>query len=103
MTNSTTQKLTEGQKVTYSGYDGTITKACDGQLTGMYEVRFESGLICVCGSDLVPASGLREMVLSWLGDDRSTESIERVARYMSRTLRIGGMTSCRELVNKVVS
>lgn len=102
MTNST-DKLTEGQKVTTSGYNGTITKVCDGQLTGMYEVRLERGLICICGSDIVPVNGSDELILSWLRDDRSTENVERVARYMSRTLRIGGMKSCREMIQAVIA
>ncbi len=102
MTNATTQ-LTEGQKVTHSGYDGTITKVCDGQLTGMYEVRLESGLICTCGSDLVPVDKSSELILIWLDGDHSTENIERIARYMSRTLRIGGIKDCRELIQNAVA
>lgn len=39
------------------------------------------------------------MIREWLDTDRPTaEDIERVARYMSTTLRIGGRAACRALV-----
>lgn len=55
-----TTKLVPGQKVTYSGYPGRVlelysddgpTEACR-----MYNVRLQSGEICVCGSDLETVS-----------------------------------------------
>ncbi len=38
------------------------------------------------------------MVRGWLGPHPTTEDIERVARYMRDSLRIGGLRSCRALV-----
>ena len=36
-----------GQSVTCNGYPGTITAVCEGQLTGMVEVRLARGVVCV--------------------------------------------------------
>ena len=52
-----TSKLQTGQKVIYSGFDGTVSRLySDGEYEGarMYEVRLPGGLACVCGSDLIP-------------------------------------------------
>lgn len=38
----------------------------------------------------------RAMVLGWLADHKG--DAEAVARFMSKTLRIGGLRSCRALV-----
>lgn len=54
-----TSKLTTGQKVTYAGFSGRVVSLyADGPCEGgrMYEVRLSSGMVCVCGSDLVPAT-----------------------------------------------
>lgn len=37
-----------GDKVMSSGYPGTVTEVCTGQLSGMVVVRLDSGSIC-CG------------------------------------------------------
>lgn len=39
-----------------------------------------------------------DMLIEWLGDDRSAAAIERLALYLSRTLHIGGIRACRALV-----
>lgn len=44
--------MERGQKVMCNGYEGTITKVCDGQLSGMVEVRLERGDVCVDASEL---------------------------------------------------
>jgi preprotein translocase subunit YajC len=52
-----TSKLQNGQRITYSGFPGTVTKLYDdGPREGarMYEIRLASGTACVCGSDLIP-------------------------------------------------
>lgn len=41
-----------GQKVICNGYEGTVMKVCDGQLSGMVEVRVPGGLVCVCAREL---------------------------------------------------
>ena len=55
-----TQKLTVGQRVTYSGYPGHVLElySDDGptESARMYNVRLQSGDICVCGSDLETVS-----------------------------------------------
>ena len=40
----------------------------------------------------------REMIRGWLGSNPTDYDIERVARYMRTTLRIGGLMITRELV-----
>jgi hypothetical protein len=45
----------------------------------------------------------RAMILGWLGPDRGAESIDRVARYMRDTLRIGGIRVCRALVRGAIA
>lgn len=40
----------------------------------------------------------REMIRGWLGPNPTDDDIERVARYMRATLRIGGLMITRELV-----
>lgn len=45
-------KFKNGQKVICNGYDATVTKICDGQLTGMVEVRCPGGLVCVSADEL---------------------------------------------------
>ena len=50
-----TSKLLPGQKVTYSGFSGSVIRLyIDGDCEGarMYEVHLASGPVCVCGSDL---------------------------------------------------
>ena len=54
ITDSMLTNFAEGQQVMFGKYCGTITKVCTGQLQGMYEVRLDKGLTCVCGSDLRP-------------------------------------------------
>jgi hypothetical protein len=52
-------KLQPGQKVTYSGFPGTVTELYDdGPCEGgrMYNVRLGAGAVCVCGSDLIPVT-----------------------------------------------
>ncbi|MGH9316894.1 MAG: hypothetical protein ACRD1P_07295, partial [Thermoanaerobaculia bacterium] len=39
-----------------------------------------------------------ETIRGWLGPEPGPEDITRVARYMSRTLRIGGMRACLDLI-----
>lgn len=54
-----TQRLEVGQKVTYSGFPGTVKLLyADGEVEGgrMYEVQLRSGGVCVCGSDLIPVT-----------------------------------------------
>lgn len=54
-----TKRLEIGQKVTTSGFPGTVTRLySDGEFEGarMYEVRLNRGGVCVCGSDLVPVN-----------------------------------------------
>lgn len=54
-----TSKLTAGQKVTYSGFPGRVVELyADGPCEGgrMYNVRLNNGLVCVCGSDLIPVA-----------------------------------------------
>lgn len=46
-------KLAAGQKVRCNGYEGRVTKVCDGQLTGMAEVRLAGGIVCVDITDLI--------------------------------------------------
>ena len=41
------------QKVICNGYPGTITKVCDGVLSGMVEVRLNSGDVCIDIKDLL--------------------------------------------------
>lgn len=53
-------RLAKGQRVTYSGFPGTVMELyADGPCEGgrMYNVRLASGLVCVCGSDLIPVLG----------------------------------------------
>lgn len=44
---------TAGLKVVCGGWPGTISKVCDGALTGMAEVRLESGTVCVSWAEIV--------------------------------------------------
>lgn len=46
-TKTATEILVVGQRVICNGYDGTVTKLCDGQLAGMCEVRLPGGVTCV--------------------------------------------------------
>lgn len=43
--------FTPGQRVTCSGFLGTVIRHYDGN---MYEVRLASGLVCVDAHDIVP-------------------------------------------------
>lgn len=43
-----------------------------------------------------------EAIRGWLGPEPGPEDIERVARYMSLTLRIGGMRICRALIEGAI-
>lgn len=43
-------------------------------------------------------SAAHTMVLGWLAGNFSAPNVEKVARYMSKSLRIGGLKSCRALV-----
>jgi hypothetical protein len=46
------KKFKVGQKVTTSGFAGTIVREyCD----GMWEVRLNRGTVCVSQSDIIPA------------------------------------------------
>jgi len=46
------KNLKAGQKVTTSGFAGTIVRQyCD----GMWEVRLNRGIVCVSESDIIPA------------------------------------------------
>jgi hypothetical protein len=52
-----TARLTPGQRVTYSGFPGAVVRLyADGPCEGarMYEVRLQSGTVCVTGADLIP-------------------------------------------------
>ena len=40
----------------------------------------------------------QRVILRWLGKDRSKTGVESTAYYMSKTLRIGGITACRKLI-----
>lgn len=54
------QALKPGQRVTSSGFVGAVVRLySDGptESARMYEVRLPGGLVCVCGSDLVPLPG----------------------------------------------
>lgn len=54
-----TSRLVKGQRVTYSGFPGTVLDLyIDGDCEGgrMYNVRLGSGPVCVCGSDLIPVT-----------------------------------------------
>lgn len=44
----------------------------------------------------------REMVRGWLGGRTDDAAIEHTARWMARTLRLGGLRACRELVVEAV-
>lgn len=44
----------------------------------------------------------REMILSWLGADRSEHGITRLARWMSASLRIAGTAECRRLIHEAI-
>jgi hypothetical protein len=53
-----TAKLTPGQKITSSGFPGSVVRLySDGEVEGarMYEIRLPGGIACVCGSDIIPA------------------------------------------------
>lgn len=54
------QTLTVGQRVTTSGYDGTIARHYSGT---MYEIRLARGACCVCASDIKPREGEAKMAL----------------------------------------
>jgi hypothetical protein len=59
MTNRTYEvtKLQPGQRITYSGFSGTVIDLYDdGEIEGarMYNVRLPGGTACICGADLVP-------------------------------------------------
>lgn len=50
-------RLAVGQPVSYSGFPGTVVRLyIDGDREGgrMYEVRLQSGTVCVCGADIMP-------------------------------------------------
>lgn len=54
-----TTRLQPGQRITYSGFPGTVIRLyADGATEGgrMYEVRLPGGVACVCGSDLKAAA-----------------------------------------------
>ena len=44
----------------------------------------------------------QELIRTWLNGDYSPVSIETVAKYMSKSLRIGGIKSCRNLVREAL-
>lgn len=46
--------------------------------------------------------GGRGIIIKWLNGGRADEDVERVARYMSNTMRIGGIRPCRELVRLAI-
>lgn len=41
-----------GQRVMLHGYQGTVVKVCEGQLSGMLEVRLPGGVVCVGMSEI---------------------------------------------------
>jgi hypothetical protein len=54
-----TTKLVPGQKITSSGFPGTVIRLYDdGPYEGarMYEIRLPGGPACVCGSDIIPVA-----------------------------------------------
>lgn len=46
--------FTEGQKVTVNGYPGIIRKVEASNITDLYEVRLDSGMIAVFEYEIVP-------------------------------------------------
>lgn len=44
----------------------------------------------------------QEMIRGWLDGDHGEDRVEAVARYMARTLRVGGLKVCRELVRAAI-
>jgi hypothetical protein len=44
-----------------------------------------------------------EMIKRWLNNDHSNESVEIVARYMSKSLRIGNLRVCRALIRAALA
>lgn len=50
-------RLSVGQRITTSGFEGTVTRLySDGETEAarMYEVRLPGGHACICGSDMQP-------------------------------------------------
>jgi len=45
----------------------------------------------------------REMIREWLNGQTDERSIFCTARYMSQTLRIGGMKACRKLIAEALA
>lgn len=60
-----TTTFTVGQKVICNGYDGTVKKVCEGQLSGMVEVRVPGGLVCVCAQELERFNDDKYRVENW--------------------------------------
>lgn len=55
-----TTRLLPGQKITTSGFVGTVVRLyIDGptESSRMYDIRLASGISCVCGADLIPMQG----------------------------------------------
>ena len=44
--------FTIGQKVSYGGYEGTITEVCTGVMTGMIVVKLARGSTCVSAHEV---------------------------------------------------
>ena len=45
----------------------------------------------------------RTMIRQWMGSGRAPADIERVAIYISRTLRVGPLRVCRSIVRAAAS
>lgn len=43
-----------------------------------------------------------EMVIRWLGKDQSEANIERLARWMRDSLRVGPIADCRQIIRSAV-
>jgi hypothetical protein len=79
------KNATVGQKVICNGFEGRITKVCDGQLEGMVEVRMSRGSVCVqyAHPDCFPIPEQPEIN----GSRKREERLDRAWEDLGHTLR----------------
>lgn len=80
--------LSLNQRVWCNGNSGVITRLCDGQLTGMVEVRLPGGEVCVSASEVQPVDGYHVGAIldsSW-GYEQTNSDFYRIERRKNDTV-----------------
>ncbi len=85
-------ELQIGSKVRNGEFDGTVTRICDGQLTGMIEVRLPGGLVCI-GASTVDGYAVGAILDSSWGYDQTNIDFYRIERRKNDTVWLQPLAS----------